>query len=84
MTDREQWEKSKTDWPDPPLTGGELDEMYRAMRCSGSANCWTGTSGYLAAMVNKLLVERATMLKWLRHHEAKLESMNMVPQKWSE
>jgi len=84
MTARDQWEKSKTDWPDPPLTGCELDEMYRAMRASGSANCWTGTSGYLAAMVNRLLAERATMLKLIRHHEKEFERRGLVLERWSE
>lgn len=41
----------------------EIEEMSRLY---GSANCWTGTSGTLAAMIRELLAE----LDERNHHNA--------------
>lgn len=39
-----------------------LQEMYEATCKYGSGNCWTGTSGQLAAMVRQLLAERILLI----------------------
>ena len=38
-----------------PISAERLAEMRQAVRTYGSANCWTGTTGTLAAMVFELL-----------------------------
>jgi len=40
-----------------------LAEMRQAIATYGSANCWTGTTGTLAAMIFELLKERAELLE---------------------
>lgn len=43
--------------------------MYEASQLYGSANCWTGTSGDLSAMIRELLREREALLMLLEHHQ---------------
>ena len=38
-----------------PISPERLAEMREAVRTYGSGNCWTGTTGTLAAMVFELL-----------------------------
>ena len=38
-----------------PISAERLAEMRQAVRTYGPANCWTGTTGTLAAMVFELL-----------------------------
>ena len=45
MSDRQQ----------QPISAERLAEMREAVRTYGPANCWTGTTGTLAAMVFELL-----------------------------
>jgi len=40
-----------------------IARMRERMRASGPSNCWTGTSGALAADVNRLLAERERLIK---------------------
>lgn len=40
----------------------ELQAMYEATCRYGSGNCWTGTTGNLAAMVKRLLEERLRLV----------------------
>jgi hypothetical protein len=40
------------------ITPERIAEMWQEARKYGSANCWTGTSGKLAAMIVELLKER--------------------------
>lgn len=44
------------------LTDDDLAQIEHRCRRAGSANCWTGTSGTLAADVLRLLRERARLL----------------------
>lgn len=44
------------------LTDDDLAQIEHRCRRAGSANCWTGTSGTLAADVLRLLRERALLL----------------------
>lgn len=41
--------------PPPPIPPARLAEMREAANTYGPANCWTGTTGTLAAMVRELL-----------------------------
>lgn len=43
--------------PTNRVTWQQLDEMERHARLWGSANCWTGTGGSLAAVVLRLVRE---------------------------
>lgn len=45
------------------LTDERLNEMTRAIRLYGSANCWTGTTGTLATMISELLIEREELFE---------------------
>ena len=45
MSDRQQ----------QPISAERLAEMREAVLCYGPSNCWTGTTGTLAAMVFELL-----------------------------
>jgi hypothetical protein len=38
-----------------PISAERLAEMREAVRTYGPSNCWTGTTGMLAAMVFELL-----------------------------
>lgn len=60
---RETWEESATAGTHTPLPRDLLDAMFEATARSGSGNCWTGTSGSLAAMVRQLLRERAHLIR---------------------
>lgn len=44
------------------MTADDLARMEHRARRSGSGNCWTGTSGTLAADVMRLLAERQRLL----------------------
>ena len=52
----------------------ELQAMYEATCRYGSGNCWTGTTGTLAAMVRRLLEERLRMLS--EHERTKVAREN--------
>jgi len=39
------------------MTDDELKQAEQIARRYGAANCWTGTSGYLAGWILRLLVE---------------------------
>lgn len=39
-----------------------INEMREATKRYGPANCWTGTTGTLAAMIHELLAERAELI----------------------
>ena len=45
-----------------PLHKWRLQEMFEATCRYGSGNCWTGTTGTLAAMVKRLLEERLRLV----------------------
>lgn len=56
--------------PEPqPLTADDCARIEHRARRAGSGNCWTGTSGTLAADVMRLLRERARLLCQLAHLE---------------
>ena len=48
-----------------------LDAIVARMRRYGPSNCWAGTTGALAVDVNRLLAERARLLKQI--NELKVE-----------
>lgn len=56
----------------PPLTEDDLVRMEHRARKSGAGNCWTGTSGSLAADVMRLLAERARLLCELARAEERV------------
>jgi len=39
------------------MNDDELKQAEQVARQYGAANCWTGTSGYLAAWILRLLIE---------------------------
>ena len=51
------------------LTADDCVRMEHRARRAGSSNCWTGTSGSLAADVMRLLAERTRLLVLLAHAE---------------
>ena len=56
--------------PSPlPLTADDCARMEHRAKRAGPANCWTGTSGQLAADVVRLLAERNRLLCDLAHSE---------------
>ena len=55
------------------LTEQELTEAEQLARRYGSANCWTGTSGTLAAWIIRLLNERAELKQQLEAIKAQCE-----------
>ncbi len=56
--------------PEPlPLTADDIVRIEHRARRAGSGNCWTGTSGTLAADVIRLLAERSRLLCQLAHSE---------------
>jgi hypothetical protein len=56
----------------PALTDDDLVRMEHRARKSGAGNCWTGTSGSLAADVMRLLAERARLLCELARAEERV------------
>lgn len=46
-----------------------MEQIFEASAMFGPANCWTGTSGDLSAMIRDLLREREALLKLLEHHQ---------------
>jgi hypothetical protein len=56
----------------PALTEDDLARMEHRARKSGAGNCWTGTSGTLAADVMRLLAERARLLCELARAEERV------------
>ncbi len=50
------------------MTQDELTEAEQLARCYGPANCWTGTSGTLAAWIIRLLNDATQFEKFL-HQE---------------
>jgi hypothetical protein len=56
----------------PALTEDDLARMEHRARKSGAGNCWTGTSGSLAADVMRLLAERARLLCELARAEERV------------
>ena len=56
----------------PALTDDDLVRMEHRARKSGAGNCWTGTSGTLAADVMRLLAERARLLCELARAEERV------------
>lgn len=45
------------------LTSERLERMIELTSVTGPANCWTGTSGELSAMIRELLSERELLLR---------------------
>ena len=63
---RTEWEESAAAGTYTPLSESELDAMFEATCRYGSGNCWTGTSGTLAAMIRKLLRERRHLIEAMK------------------
>jgi hypothetical protein len=55
------------------MTQDELTEAEQLARCYGPANCWTGTSGTLAAWIIRLLNERKELKQQLEAIKAQCE-----------
>jgi hypothetical protein len=55
-----------------PLTADDLVRIEHRARTAGPANCWTGTSGTLAADVIRLLAERGRLLCELARAEERV------------
>lgn len=55
------------------LTEQELTEAEQLARHYGPANCWTGTSGTLAAWIIRLLNERTELKRELEAIKAQCE-----------
>lgn len=55
------------------MTEQELIEAEQLARRYGSANCWTGTSGTLAAWIIRLLNERTELKQQLEAIKAQCE-----------
>lgn len=62
-TDYQQWIENANKTPHRFITQERIDEMFEATNRIGPANCWTGTSGTLAAMVRELLRDRRELLR---------------------
>lgn len=45
------------------LSGERLERMVELTSVTGPANCWTGTSGELSAMIRELMAEREQLLR---------------------
>lgn len=45
------------------LTSERLERMVELTSIAGPANCWTGTSGELSAMIRELMAEREQLLR---------------------
>jgi hypothetical protein len=58
------------------MTEQELIEAEQLARRYGSANCWTGTSGTLAAWIIRLLNERKELKQQLEAIRAQCEIVN--------
>ena len=63
MNARESWEAATQH---ELLSESELDAMFEATCRYGSGNCWTGTTGTLAAMIRKLLRERRHLIEAMK------------------
>lgn len=50
-----------------PLAEDRIEEMFAATARYGPANCWTGSTGSLSAMVRELLREREFLLRHAEH-----------------
>jgi len=55
------------------MTQDELTEAEQLARRYGPANCWTGTSGTLAAWIIRLLQERSELIRELEAIKARCE-----------
>ena len=55
------------------LTNDELTQAEQLARRYGPANCWTGTSGTLAAWIIRLLQERSELILELEAIKARCE-----------
>jgi len=55
------------------MTEQELNEAEQLARRYGPANCWTGTSGTLAAWIIRLLNERSELKRELEAIKAQCE-----------
>ena len=55
------------------MTQDELTEAEQLARRYGSANCWTGTSGTLAAWIIRLLKERSEIMQEMEAIKAQCE-----------
>ena len=56
-----------------PLTADDVVRIEQRARKVGPANCWTGTSGTLAADVIRLLGERARLLVEIAQRDERRE-----------
>ena len=56
-----------------PLTADDVAWIERRARKVGPANCWTGTSGTLAADVIRLLAERNRLLVEIAQRDERRE-----------
>ena len=55
------------------MTQDELTEAEQLARRYGPANCWTGTSGTLAAWIIRLLKERSEIMEEMEAIKARCE-----------
>lgn len=58
----ESWRKAARENPAEPLTEERMEAIFTASAMFGPANCWTGTTGDLCAMIRELLRERESLL----------------------
>lgn len=58
------------------LTNDELTQAEQLARRYGPANCWTGTSGTLAAWIVRLLNERSELIQQIETIKATGQDQN--------
>ena len=58
------------------LTNDELTQAEQLARRYGPANCWTGTSGTLAAWIIRLLNERSELIQQIETIKATGQDQN--------
>ena len=58
------------------LTNDELTQAEQLARRYGPANCWTGTSGTLAAWIGRLLNERSELIQQIETIKATGQDQN--------
>lgn len=58
------------------LTQDELTQAEQLARRYGPANCWTGTSGTLAAWIVRLLNERSELIRQIETIKATGQDQN--------